>query len=550
MTAMQKVLYLVSVFGNLLFLILWMVTGHTFFMAMLVLTIIYSVVGFYDLCNSAHTLNRLYPVVAHIRYFLESYRVEIHQYFVANNTEELPFNREQRSLVYQRAKGEIDTKAFGTERDIFQQNYLCAWHSLAPKEVHPEHIRVMVGGKECRKPYSCSRLNVSAMSYGALSQNAIEALNKGAAKGDFFHNTGEGGVSPFHLKHGGNLVWQLGTAFFGCRDIDGNFSDRAFSELANQGAIKMIEIKLSQGAKPAHGGVLPAAKISDEIARIRGIPKDRDCISPPVNSLCRTPIDLLNFVKRLRELSGGKPVGFKFCMGNPAEFLAICKAMLKTGISPDFISVDGAEGGTGAAPVEFSNRLGMGCLEATYIAHNALIGCGLRNEIRIISSGKTASGFDLLTKVAFGADIVSAARTMMFALGCIQSQSCNTNYCPTGIATQDPARSNALNVESKSERVKNFQKATVDSFLELVGAMGLENPDQLQPFMIRRRNANGLNFEGGLTFPPLTEGALINEEEPDDEWSMYWQAADANSFTPKELLKFSSGGVLPRNLPN
>lgn len=529
MTIMQKVLLLIASAGNMLSIYFLITSGSLLSYVSCLFTLSYSLIGLYDLKYSSHTLNKLYPVVAYIRYFLESYRIEVQQYFIANDTEERPFNREQRSLVYQRAKGVRDTIAFGTQRNLVEENYLSLWHSLAPKTVKPDAKRITIGGDSCTQPYSASYLNISAMSFGSLSANAIEALNLGAKMANCSHNTGEGGASPYHLKHGGDIVWQIGSGLFGCRTDEGRFNSKSFEAMATKPQIKMIEIKLSQGAKPGHGGVLPKAKITEEIAAIRHISRDTDCISPAVNPECTTPLALLEFVKTLRELSGGKPVGFKLCIGNPAEFLAICKAMLQTGITPDFITVDGAEGGTGASPVEFSNRLGMVCLEAVYFVHNALIGTGLRDKIKIIASGKTASSFELLNKIAVGADLVNAARTMMFALGCIQSRHCNTNLCPTGVATQDPARSKAINVISKSERVKNFQQNTLESFYELVGSMGLDDPAKLTPQMIKRRTPYGLQISTGSLVEPIKLNALL-EGNVNEVWNQWWQQATAEDF--------------------
>ncbi|WP_338591080.1 FMN-binding glutamate synthase family protein [Shewanella khirikhana] len=542
MTIMQKVYWLVAVVGNAL--AIWLVSQHPGVIAwiFLALTATYTLIGFYDLFFSRHSLNRLYPVVAYIRYGLESFRVEIQQYFIASDTEEKPFNREERSLVYQRSKGVRDTIAFGTQRDLLSENYLSLWHSLSPCEVKEDSKRVSFGGDDCTQPYSASRLNISAMSFGSLSSNAIQALNLGAKKGGFWHNTGEGGVSDHHLEHGGDLVWQIGSGLFGCRTHEGEFDAEAFARQAKLPQVRMIEIKLSQGAKPGHGGVLPKAKITDEIARIRLIPQDRDCVSPAVHPKCATPKALLGFVKELRQLSGGKPVGFKLCIGNPAEFLAIGKAMLETGILPDFITVDGAEGGTGAAPVEFTNRMGMACLEGVYFVNNALIGLGLRDKIRVIASGKTASAFDLLSKLALGADTVNAARTMMLALGCIQSRHCNTNMCPTGIATQDPVRGKAVDVEVKSERVKNFHHNTLHAFYELLGGMGLDSPNKLVPQMIKRRTPYGLLMSAGSMVKPLSHAELA-EERATGVWQHWWQSASSEGFfvyddlmlTPAEL---------------
>ncbi|EDP99068.1 glutamate synthase domain protein [Shewanella benthica KT99] len=535
---MQLIYWLIASVGNLL--ALYFLSTSPLSILLLVFTVCYTVIGFYDLKFSSHNLNRLYPVVAYLRYFLESYRIEIQQYFIANDTEERPFNREQRSLVYQRAKNVRDTIAFGTQRNLLEENYLSLWHSLSPKKVSDKVKRIRFGGPDCTQPYEASYLNISAMSFGSLSANAIEALNLGAKQAGCFHNTGEGGASPYHLKHGGDLVWQIGSGLFGCRDDEGNFNPASFEIMAKRPQIKMIEIKLSQGAKPGHGGVLPKAKITREIAGIRHIPMDRDCVSPAVNPECTTPIALLNFVARLRKLSGGKPVGFKLCIGNPAEFLGICKAMIETGITPDFITVDGAEGGTGAAPVEFTNRLGMVCLEAVYFVHNALIGVGLRDKIRIIASGKTASSFDLLAKIALGADTVNAARTMMLALGCIQSRHCNTNQCPTGVATQDPARAKAINVQQKSLRVRNFHHNTLESFYELVGSMGLDDPAKLLPQMIKRRSPYGLLMSMGSLIKPVAPNALIENGELDDAWQIWWDSCRAEQFYAEDVFFLKS----------
>ena len=530
MTIMQQVYWFITTLGNVFAFYCVAQGGGMLAYAQLCFTLAYSAVGYYDLHYSRHSLNRLYPVVAYLRYFLESYRVEIQQYFIANDTEEKPFNREQRSLVYQRAKNVRDTIAFGTQRDLFEENYLSLWHSLAPSHIKESAKTIRIGGEQCIQPYKAPYLNISAMSFGALSWSAIEALNLGAKKAGCLHNTGEGGVSPYHLKHGGDLVWQLGTGLFGCRDEHGRFSEDGFKKTAQLAQVKMIEVKLSQGAKPGHGGVLPKAKITDEIAAIRHITKDKDCLSPPVNPECTTPKALLNFIQRIRELSGGKPVGFKLCIGNPAEFLGLCKAMLETKITPDFITVDGAEGGTGAAPVEFSNRLGMTCLEGVYFVDNALKGVGLRKDIKIIASGKTASSFDLLSKIAVGADTVNAARTMMMAIGCIQSKHCNTNNCPTGIATQDPARAKAININDKSDRVMHFQQNTLESFFELVGSMGLDDPKKLTANMIKRRSPYGMQMSIGSLTAPLSENALIDGSVEEETWQHWWQQSSAESF--------------------
>jgi glutamate synthase domain-containing protein 2 len=530
MTPMQKAFWIIAIvvfpFSIYLSSAHW-ATGY-FIVALLAL---YVVVGLYDLWFSPHTLNRLYPVAAYIRYGLEHIRTEIHQYFVASDTEELPFNREQRNLVYRRAKGLDDTQPFGTARDITETGWLGAAHSIAPTVVREETKRITIGGDQCTQPYSAARLNCSALSFGSLSGNAIMALNKGAKLGGFYHNTGEGGYSPYH-QQGGDIVWQIGTGYFGCRTPDGDFNPDAFAERARQDQVKMIEIKISQGAKPSHGGMLPAAKVTQEIARIRLVEPGKDVLSPPEHRTFNTPRGLLEFIVQLRELSGGKPVGFKLCIGQKYEFMAICKAMVETGIHPDFITVDGAEGGTGAAPVEFSNRFGLPCLEGVHFVHNCLTGVGLRDKIRVIASGKTATGFDVVTKLAVGADLVNAARTMMLALGCLQSQSCNTNKCPTGIATQDRNRGKALDVEARHKRVANFQKRTLESAFDMIGAMGLDDPDDLYAHLIWRRNAEETSQHFDEIYPAIGTGSLLDPNLP-GAYTEDWRLASADTFAPQ-----------------
>ncbi len=526
MTVMQRVLWLVTIAGNLAGIMIW---AQGLGPWLLMLTATYTLVGFYDLLYSHHTLNRLYPVVAYIRYILEFVRPEIRQYFIASNTDEKPFNREMRSLIYQRAKAVRDTKAFGTERNLYERGFLSISHALVPVDVCPESLRVTVGGADCLQPYSASRLNISAMSYGALSANAIRALNAGARMGGFAHNTGEGGISSYHLEAGGDLIWQIGSGYFGCRNDKGHFCPESFKINACKPEVKMIEIKLSQGAKPSHGGILPAAKITKELSEIRKVPMGQDCISPAAHSAFDSPKGLLQFIKQLRELSEGKPIGFKLCVGRKEDVMAIIKAMLETRIFPDFITVDGAEGGTGAAPVELTNRMGLPCIEGTHFVHNCLVGARLRKEIRIISSGITASGFNVLTKLAVGADMVNAARSMMMALGCIQSQTCNTNHCPTGIATQDPVRSRALNVTSKRQRVAHYHKATMESCFSLIGAMGIDDANKLDASDILQRTHDGIAMPFDSIHPSLKEGELLGENI-NDNFSRFWERASADSF--------------------
>lgn len=483
----------------------------------------------YDFMQTRHSVIRNFPVIGRLRFLMELVRPEIRQYFIASNQEERPFNREIRSVVYQRAKKVLDTQPFGTQHDMTKSGYLYAKHSLSPKEMPEEELRVWVGGPQCAKPYHASRFNISALSYGALSENAILALNKGAKTGNFYHNTGEGGISPYHLTHGGDLVWQLGTAMFGCRTHEGRFDPKRFMEKANLDVVKMIEIKLSQGAKPSHGGILPARKITPEISAIRGVPMGQDCISPPTNPEFSTPEGLLEFVAKLRELSGGKPIGFKLAIGVRSEFLGICKAMLSTGILPDYICVDSAEGGTGAAPLEFSDYLGEPFPDALIFVHNALVGVGLRGAIRVIASGKVATGFDLVTNFAIGADICNSARGMMFALGCIQSLQCNKNTCPTGVTTNNTRLMRGLVPEAKFTRVANFHQATLASFKELAGAMGVNAVSELTPWHIFKRDDDEIGRSFAEMYPFLPQNAFLEGDLP-DIFARDWKLASATQF--------------------
>lgn len=482
----------------------------------------------YDVTQTKHAILRNFPIMGHMRYILEFFRPEIHQYFIANDEEEKPFNREIRSLIYQRAKNIRDTVPFGTERDILDVGYTWAEHSLAPKKALVSSARVCVGGEQCKQPYEASRLNISAMSFGALSAHAIMALNQGAKMGGFAHNTGEGGLSDYHLQ-GGDLIFQIGTAYFGCRDDNGNFDDKEFQTEATRDAVKMIEIKLSQGAKPSHGGILPAVKLTPEIARVRKVSMGHDVISPPAHSAFDSPRGLLQFVERLRKLSGGKPIGFKLCIGRKSEFLSICKAMLETNIYPDFITVDGAEGGTGAAPLEYTNRMGEPLEPALLFVHNALVGIGLRDKMRIICSGKITTGFDIIAHLAMGADLCNAARSMMMAIGCVQSKQCHANTCPTGVATQNKRLQRGLVVEQKKNRAAQFHQNTMDSFLDMLGSMGLESPDELTPaHIIRRVDYDKVRpLSEAVTF--LEPGQLLGKNIP-EHYQLYWDAARADRF--------------------
>ncbi len=491
-----------------------------------------ALLGVYDMLQKKHTLLRIYPVIGHVRFLFEAIRPEIQQYFVESDLNGRPVSREYRSLVYQRAKHARDTRPFGTQFDVYRSGYEWANHSLAPKSTPPVENRVLFGGAACRQPYAASHLNISAMSFGALSRTAILALNKGAKAGGFAHNTGEGGISPYHLQGGADLIWQIGTGYFGCRTLDGAFDPALFAENAARDVVKMVEIKLSQGAKPGHGGILPAGKVSPEIAAIRHVPLGQDVISPPSHSMFSTPVGLLEFVAQLRELSGGKPVGFKLCIGYPAEFFAICKAMLATGITPDFITIDGGEGGTGAAPIEFTNSVGTPLRDGLILVHNALRGVGLRKDIRLIASGKILSAFHMFRVLALGADTINVARAMMFALGCIQARRCDSNTCPTGIATQNPIYYKALDVPQKAERVAHYHAEMIRNLLELVAIAGLDSPEDIRPQHVYRRVSNEATKTYADIYPMIPEGALLNDADDVLPPTMRsdWQRADATCW--------------------
>lgn len=491
---------------------------------------ILAAVGIYDRIQRKHTLLRNFPVLGHMRYILEFFRPEIQQYFVASDDSERPFDRKTRTVVYERAKGIPDTISFGNDKDIMKPGYEWALHSLAPKHHSNVDPRITIGNEQCTQPYSASRLNISALSFGALSKNAIMALNLGAKQGGFLHNTGEGGLTEYHLL-GGDVGMQVATAYFGFRTDDGNFDPVKFKKQATLPEVKLIEIKLSQGAKPAHGGMLPKEKITPEISKIRGVPMDKDVLSPPTHKAFSTPEGLCNFIAQLRELSDGKPVGFKLCIGKKTEFFAICKAILKTGIYPDFIVIDGMEGGTGAAPSEFVNSIGMPLQEALVFVHNALVGCGLRKHIKVIASGKNATGFDMVRMMALGADIVNSARAMMLALGCIQSKQCGNNTCPVGVATQNPRLFKQLDIDDKSNRVYNYHKATIKNFTELVGAMGLENPSDILPSSVMRRISDHEVRYFDEIYEFIAPNCLLDEHTVPQQYKRFWDAATPDTFT-------------------
>lgn len=469
--------------------------------------------GVRDALQPRRAVLRNFPVLGHFRYLLESIRPEINQYFVESNTDGRPFSRNLRSLVYQRSKNELQTLPFGTQRDVYEEGYEWINHSFSARTLAGDPPRIPIG-PNCKQPYDAALLNISAMSFGALSSAAIEALSGGAKIGGFFHNTGEGAVSPFHREPGGDLCWQIGTGYFGCRTDDGKFDPSKFADCASDPQVKLIELKLSQGAKPGHGGILPAAKVTPLIASIRGIPMGKDVNSPPAHSAFDTPRGLLDFVDLLRERSGDKPVGIKFCLGDPAEFLGLCKAMHETGQTPDFIAVDGGEGGTGAAPLEFSDRIGAPLTEGLILVHNALIGFGLRDRLKLIASGRIITGFDMAQRLAAGADLCYSARGFMFSLGCIQALRCNSNHCPVGVATQNPRLVRGLTVSLKRDRVAAYQHGTVHAFLELLAAAGLSHPDELQPHHLHRRIDQQRVRTYADIYEQVMEGDLIEAPYP------------------------------------
>jgi glutamate synthase domain-containing protein 2 len=525
------VVYTLSLVATAGFLALSFV--HAGFLFVFAIALIFAAIGTYDVLQVHHSLLRNYPIAARLRFLLEEIRPEIRQYFLESDTDGTPFNRVKRSIVYQRAKGALDKRPFGTQLDVYAMGFEWLNHSMAPKAPAHEQPRITIGGPDCPRPYSASVYNISAMSFGALSANAIRALNKGAKLGNFAHDTGEGGYSQYHKEHGGDIIWEIGSGYFGCRNPDGTFSAERFAEQAANEQVRMLEIKLSQGAKPGHGGVLPGAKVSREIAAARGVPIGVDCISPASHSAFSTPREMMQFIARLRELGRGKPVCFKLCVGHRWEFLGICKAMLETGIYPDFIVVDGSEGGTGAAPLEFVDHIGMPARDGLMFVHNALVGLGIRDRIKLGASGKILSAFDIARMLALGADWCNSARGFMFALGCIQSQSCHTDRCPTGVATQDKARQRALVVADKSERVANFHRATMTALAEVVGAAGLGHPCELKPRHFSRRVAANRVETYDSLYRFLKPGELLAGTD-DARYADVWPLARADSFAPAD----------------
>jgi glutamate synthase domain-containing protein 2 len=488
-----------------------------------------SLLACYDVSQRRHAVLRNYPVLGHMRFLLEKMRPEIQQYFIERNVDGRPYDRDTRTVIYERAKGIHGELAFGTEREVNEVGYEWVLHSNAPHEPEQGQPRVRIGGPDCTKPYEMALLNVSAMSFGALSANAIRALNAGARQGGFAHDTGEGGLTEYHLENGGDIVWEIGSGYFGTRTKDGDFDPEMFRDKAAHEHVKCVELKLSQGAKPGLGGVLPASKVSAEIAAARSVPQGEKCVSPAAHRVFHTPRELVHFIARMRELADGKPTGFKLCIGYRHELLAICKAMVEEQITPDFIVVDGSEGGTGAAPLEYEDHVGTPLTDGVVMLHNALVGADLRSRIKIGASGKVSTGTDIVKRLVQGADYTNAARAMMMATGCIQAQKCHTNECPVGVATQDPRRARALVVADKAPRVARYQAATVAQAQQLIASLGLSGPAELHPAMLMRRIDHVQTRSYLDLYDWLEPGQLL--AEPPRDWADDWTAADPDSFT-------------------
>lgn len=496
-------------------------------------------VGLYDVFQKKHAILRNFPLVGRSRYIAEWLRPKLYQYFIEPDYDGRPINRLDRNIIYQRSKQVTDSTPFGTQLDVYAEGYEWMNHSVAPInfDMINHDPRVEVGGPDCKQPYNLSLFNVSAMSFGSLSKNAVMALNGGAAIGNFAQNTGEGGISSYHDKFGGDLIYQIGTGYFGCRDKDGNFSDSLYVERTKADNVKMIELKLSQGAKPGHGGILPAIKATEEIAKIRNIEAHKAVLSPPYHKAFNTPRELMHFIKKMRDLSDGKPVGFKLCIGHQAEFLSICKAIVDTGIKPDFITIDGGEGGTGAAPIEFSNSIGMPYRDGLSFAYNALEGFGIKKDIKLLTSGKIITGFDMFRAMALGADACYSARAMMMAVGCIQALECNRNSCPTGVATQQEHLVKGLVVEDKKVRVAQYHKETIKSFIEILGASGLDDPDQINRSHIYRRIVMNQNMRYDQIYPYIPEGCLLDVETVPEDWKFDMSLSSPDKFLLAQPLE-------------
>ena len=534
-------IFVIVIVALILFTILSLMVAKGFWIVVVFFGVLL-LIAIHDYFQKSHAILRNFPIAGHFRYLADWLHPKIYQYFVEPDTDGRPFSRIYRSIVYQRAKDVLDTAPFGTQLNVYETGYEWMSHSIAALDHHDldEEARFTIGGPDCTQPYSCSILNVAAMSYGSLSQNAIMALNGGAAIGGFAHNTGEGGISDYHNKYNGDLIYQIGTGYFGSRAEDGSFSSELFKEKAAADNVKMIELKLSQGAKPGHGGILPAKKVTPEISRIRNVPMGRDVLSPPYHKAFSTPVELCHFIGELRSLANGKPVGFKLCIGNKSEFLAICKAMIKTGIKPDFIAVDGGEGGTGAAPLEFSNSVGTPMREGLSFVYDALVGFDLKKDIAIIASGKIVTGFHMFRAMALGADVCYSARAMMMALGCIQALECNKNTCPVGVTSSDPHLMRGLEVTDKKARVAEYHKETVLGFKELLAASGLRKMHQINRSHVNRRVEMNMSLRYDEIYPYITKGCLLSVDSCPLEWKSDLVRADPESFIPKFMQAYES----------
>jgi glutamate synthase domain-containing protein 2 len=503
-------------------------TGAVAWIVIAVVFALIAATGVYDLVQRKHSILRNYPLLGHMRFALESVRPELQQYFIERNFDGRPYDRDTRTSIYERAKGLKDEQGYGTERDVAEPGYEWLLHSIHATEPPKELPRVRIGGPDCSQPYDMALLNVSAMSFGALSGAALRALNQGAAAGGFAHDTGEGGLTRYHLEGGADVIWELGTGYFGARTKDGGFDAGEFRHKAAHDNVRLVSLKLSQGAKPGIGGQLPGKKVTKEIAEARDVPQGQPCVSPAAHKVFSTPRELVRFIAHMRQLAGGKPTGFKLCVGSRRELLGICKAMVAEGITPDFIVVDGAEGGTGAAPMEYADHVGTPLTEGLMTMHNALVGTGLRGRIRIGASGKVATGSDIVKRIAQGADYTNAARAMMMAVGCIMSQECHLNTCPVGVATQDPKRARALDVPDKTERVRRYQEAAVAEAVRMMGSMGLDGPHQLGPQHLMRRVDEHTTLTYHELYDWLEPGELL--AGPREAWAADWAAANPDSF--------------------
>lgn len=533
-----------SAIAVLFVLILGRVWSPGFWLLLLVLPGI--AIGLYDMVQEEHSLRRNYPLVSRGRWLMERWRPFLRQYLFESETDGAPVSRMFRSVVYQRAKGQGDNVPFGTKVDTYRDGYEWIAHSIAAIDIHGtvHDPQVSIGGPDCLHPYSASLLNISAMSFGSLSASAVRALNRGAERGGFAHNTGEGGLSRYHLEAGGDIIWQIGTGYFGCRAEDGGFSADKFSETSQQPSVRMIEIKLSQGAKPGHGGILPAIKNTPEIAEARGVPVATMVVSPPGHSTFSTPVEMMHFIAELRKLSGGKPIGFKFCVGRESEVVALCKAMIETGIKPDFVTVDGGEGGTGAAPLEFSNSVGMPLRDGLAFVCDCLSGFDLKKDIRVIAVGKIFTAFHVVKNLSIGADLCYSARGFMLSLGCVQSLICHTNHCPTGITTQNPTLAKGLVVTDKSERVYRYHAETIERINEIVAAAGLRSPHELNRTHVYRRVNQHKIYRYDQLFEYTDVGSLLSEPFP-PRFEQQMAESDASSFLPNSYIAQHAAGIKP-----